>query len=182
MVYIFLTDGFEPIEAVTPIDMLRRADLDVTTVSIGESLVVSGSRDITIQADAMFDDIDFSDADMLVLPGGPGTSGLECHDGLCRLLKEHAAQSKPLAAICAAPSVLGHLGLLEGRRATVYPGCGEGIDGVDFTGRFVERDGNVITAVGPAASFAFAAEIIALLRGKELSAEVCRTMQSDCRR
>lgn len=178
MVYVFLTEGFEPIEAVTPIDMLRRAGLEVTTIAIGDDFLVHGSRDIPVQADDLFCNTDFSDAEMLILPGGPGTSGLGKHKGLCRLLKEFAAEGKPIAAICAAPSVLGRLGILDGRRATVYPGCGDGLENIEFTGAFVERDGNIITAIGPAASFAFAAEIIEMLCGSAVREQVCSDMQS----
>lgn len=169
--------GLEPIETVTPIDMLRRAGLQVTTVSLGDSLFVEGSRDITIKADRMFNELDFSDAEMLILPGGPGSPKMIEHAGLCSLLKETAAAGRPLAAICAAPSVLGRLGILDGRRATVYPGCGDGIRNVDFTGRFVQKDGNIITAIGPAASFEFAAEIIGMLCGPEVREAVCADMQ-----
>lgn len=176
MVYVFLTEGFEPIEAVTPVDMLRRAGIGVALVSLCGELPVNGSRDITVVADMMFDDTDFSDATMLVLPGGPGTSGLLRHEGLCRLLVRFAAEGKPIAAICAAPSVLGRLGILSGKRATVYPGCGDGIDGVEFSDSFVECDGNIITAIGPAASVAFSARIIEFLKGRETSGSVCDGM------
>ena len=180
MVYVFLAEGFEPIEAVTPIDMLRRAGIDVSSVSIGESQEVKASRDITVLADMMFSDACFSDAEMLILPGGPGTHRLEEHAGLCSLLRDYAASGKPIAAICAAPSVLGHLGLLDGRRATVYPGCGDGLDNVCFTGRFVEQDGNFITAAGPAASFEFGAAIIGYLRGSGVRESVCGSMLANC--
>lgn len=177
MVYIFLNEGFEPIEAITPIDMLRRADIDVTTVALGDDFLVNGSRDIPVQADDMFENCDFSDAEMLVLPGGPGTNGYAKHKGLCNLLKQFAAEGKPIAAICAAPGFLGRLGILEGRKATVYPGCADGVKGVEYTGRFVEQDGNFITAIGPAASSAFSAAIIEVLRGREVRQAVCGGMQ-----
>ena len=177
MVYVFLTDGFEPVEAITPVDMMRRAGLEVNTIALGDEFLVKGSRDIPVEADDLFCNTDFSDAEMLVLPGGPGPPALGCHKGLCSLLKEFASAGKPVAAICAAPSVLGKLGILDGRKATVYPGCGDGIKGVEFTGRFVERDGNIITAIGPAASFQFGAAIIELLCGAEVRDAVCAEMQ-----
>ncbi len=177
MVYVFLTTGFEPMETVSPVDMLRRAGVDVTTVSIVGGLEVQGAHGICIKADRMFADVDFSDAGMLILPGGPGSPKMIEHDGLCALLKSFAADGRPIAAICAAPSVLGRLGILDGRKATVYPGCGDGIENVDFTGRFVERDGNIITAIGPAASAAFAAEIIEFLCGASVRDSVCSAMQ-----
>lgn len=177
MVYVFLIDGFEPIEAIVPVDMLRRAGLEVTTIALGDDFLVKGSRDIPVQADDLFCNTDFSDAEILILPGGPGAPAMIRHKELCKLLKEFAAAGKPVAAICAAPSVLGKLGILDGCKATVYPGCGEGLRNIDFTGRFVERDGNIITAIGPAASFAFSSEIIELLCGKEVRESVCGDMQ-----
>lgn len=177
MVYVFLTKGLEPIEAVTPIDMLRRAGVDVTTVSIADSLLVDGAHGITVKADRMFSDVDFSDAEMLVLPGGPGSPDMINHSGLCSLLRSFAAEDRPISAICAAPSVLCRLGILDGRKATVYPGFEKGFDKVRFTGRQVEHDGNIITAIGPAAAFAFATEIIGSLCGKQVCEQVCSAMQ-----
>lgn len=176
MVYEFLSEGFEPMEAVTPIDMMHRAGIDAVTVAIGNGLLVKGAHGVSIMADIMFGETDFSDADMLVLPGGPGTSNYENHKGLCRLVREFASAGKPIAAICAAPGFLGRLGVLEGRRATVYPGCNDGVTGVGYTDHFVEHDGNFITAIGPAASAAFAAEIVETLLGREARLAVCGPM------
>lgn len=177
MVYVFLNEGLEPIETVTPIDMLRRAGVDVRTISLCDSLTVGGAHGISIVADMMFDEADFSDAELLVLPGGPGSPNMIHHTGLCSLLTSFAAAGKPVAAICAAPSVLGRLGILDGRNATIYPGCGDGIENVNFTGRFVERDGNIVTAIGPAASAAFGGELIELLCGRECRESVEKAMQ-----
>ena len=177
MVYVFLTNGLEPIEAVTPIDMLRRAGVDVTTVSLSDSLLVDGAHGITVKADRMFGDVDFSDAEMLILPGGPGSPDMINHKGLCSLLRSFASEKRPISAICAAPSVLCGLGILDGRNATVYPGFEKGFDKVKFTGRLVEHDGNIITAIGPAAAFAFAAEIIGSLCGNQVCEQVCSAMQ-----
>ena len=177
MVHVFLIDGFEPIEAVTPVDMLHRAGVEVVTVSLTGNLTVNGAHGITVIADVLFEDADFSQSDMLILPGGPGSQGMSGHSGLCSLLKYFASENKPIGAICAAPSVLGRLGILDGRRATVYPGCGDGIANVSFTGEFVVRDGNIITAIGPAASAAFAAGIIELLCGPDVRRRVCDAMQ-----
>ena len=177
MVYVFLTKGLEPIEAVTPIDMLRRAGVDVTTVSLSDSLLVDGAHGITVKADKMFADADFADAEMLILPGGPGSPDMINHSGLCSLLRSFASAGGRISAICAAPSVLGRLGILDGRKATVYPGCGDGLENIVFTGRSVEHDGNIITAIGPAASSAFAAEIIETLRGRDVCEQICSAMQ-----
>lgn len=176
MVYVFLAEGFEPIEAVTPVDMLHRAGIEAVTVAIGSSLLVDGAHGVSLMADVLFEDVVFSGTDMLVLPGGPGTSNYETHKGLCSLVRRCASSGIPIAAICAAPGFLGRLGVLEGRRATVYPGCDEGVTGVEYTGCFIEHDGNFITAVGPAASSAFAAEIIETLLGREARLAVCRPM------
>ena len=177
MVYVFLITGFEPIETVTPVDMLRRAGVEVMTVSLTDGCLIEGAHGITLKADRMFADVDFSDAEMLILPGGPGSPKMINHNGLCSLLRSSASAGKLMAAICAAPSVLAGLGILDFRRATVYPGFEKNFDKVQFTGRAVEHDGNIITAIGPAASSAFAAEIVATICGREVCDSVCRAMQ-----
>ena len=124
-VYVFLANGFEDVEALIPVDVLRRGGVEVTTVSVVEdSLIVESAHGVQLFADALFDECDFSDADLLLLPGGmPGASNLYEHEGLCAAVKAHVAKGRRLAAICAAPAVvLGQLGLLQGRRATCYPG------------------------------------------------------------
>jgi len=182
MVYVFLAQGFEPIEAITPIDMLRRAQIEVTSVSISDSLSVRAAHGVTVQADALFRDLDFRDAEMLVLPGGqPGTTNLSRFEPLCSLLKEAPKRGIELAAICAAPSVLEGLGLLDGLKATIYPGCALGTGGACFTDAFTERDGSVTTAVGPAAALAFGARLITVLRGEAVSDAVLKAMQYDKR-
>src|ERR1035437_5610510 len=113
-VFIFLADGFEEIEAIAPIDIFRRADIDVTTVSISNEKSVRGAHNITVQADCLFKEVDFSTNDLLYLPGGmPGTRNLDAHEGLKNLLLKQADNNKKIAAICAAPSILGKLGLLN---------------------------------------------------------------------
>lgn len=123
-VYEFLANGFEEIEGLAPVDILRRGGVEIKTVSITGSEWVETSHGVTVKADLKFEDIaDFDDADMLLLPGGmPGSTNLKAHEGVCQaLLKQHAA-GKRIGAICAAPLVLGSLGLLKGRKATCYPG------------------------------------------------------------
>lgn len=121
-VSIFLAEGFEEVEALTPADLLRRAGAEVTLVSIGDKKEVAGSHGIIITADRLFVDTDFADADLLILPGGmPGTLNLKACDPLLELLKEHNARGKKLAAICAAPTVLGHAGLLDGQARHLLP-------------------------------------------------------------
>ena len=129
-VSIFLAEGFEEVEALTPADLLRRAGAEVTLVSIKAEKTVTGSHGISITADRLFEETDYEDADLLVLPGGmPGTLNLKACEPLLALLKEHNAKGKKLAAICAAPTVLGHAGLLNGKNATCYPGCEDGLTG-----------------------------------------------------
>ena len=178
MVYIFLAEGFEAIETITPLDMLIRAGIEVNTISIMDDFLVKSSQGIPVQADDLFENTDFSDAEMLILPGGqPGSTNLGKHKALAAILKYANDHNIPIAAICAAPTVLGKLGLLQGRKATCYPGCEGELKGADYTEAFVQVDGNLITACGPAAAAEFAKAIIKFLRGDEVVASVCEKMQ-----
>lgn len=178
MVYLFLADGFETIEALTPVDMLRRADIPVTTVSVTGNPVVTCAHNVPVKADMLFADTDFSDADMLVLPGGvPGTGNLAKFASLADLLLQANRKGIWIAAICAAPTILASLGLLEGKNATVYPGCENGFNNVNFTGGKVEQAGNIITGKGPGCSHLFAAAIISVLKSKGLSDNILQAMQ-----
>lgn len=177
MVYIFLAEGFEAIETITPLDMLIRAGIEVNTISISDEFLVKSSQGIPVQADDLFENTDFSDAEMLILPGGqPGATNLGKHKGLEAILKFANEHNIPIAAICAAPTVLGKHGLLQGKKATCYPGCEGMLKGAQCTESFVEKDGNLITACGPAAAVEFAKAIISLLRGDEVVASVCDKM------
>ena len=164
MNYIFLDNGFEEIEAITTIDLLRRAKIAVTTVSVTGNPMVLGAHNIAVEADGLMDKIDFSDAEMLILPGGPTRLG-EC-SALCELLVEHNKAGKMIAAICAAPSVLGKLGILKGKQATCYPGFQEAL-GESYVGGLVVESKNVITAKGPGLSSDFAFCIIERLAGSD---------------
>ena len=119
MNYLFLDNGFEEIEAITVVDLLRRAGIPLTTVSITGKPMVLGAHNVAVEADGLFENVDFDDAEMLILPGGQ--TKLDQHNGLCELLTQHNEADKLNAAICAAPSVLGKLGILKGRQATCYP-------------------------------------------------------------
>lgn len=170
-IFVFLADGFEDIEALGTIDILRRAGLNVLTVSImGRETVLSSSR-IPVVADALFEAVDCAEADMLVLPGGmPGSTNLRDFSPLLDALKEHNAAGKLIAAICAAPMVLGKIGLLNGLRATCYPGCEETMVGATYTRELCTVDRNIITGEGPAAVFPFAYTLVDLLLGTNASA------------
>lgn len=166
MNYLFLDNGFEEIEAVTTIDLLRRARIPLTTVSVTGLSMVQGAHNIAIQSDALIDDVDFSDAEVLILPGG--ATHLENSLALRELLKQHNQEGKMIAAICAAPAVLGKLGILQGKQATCYPGFEEFL-GESYVGGLVVESRNIITAKGPGLSSDFAFCLIEKLAGKEVA-------------
>lgn len=169
MNYLFLDNGFEEIEAITTIDLLRRANIELTTVSITGHPMVLGAHNVAVQADGLMENIDFSDANMLILPGG--ASHLESNSALCDLLVKHNEEGKLIAAICYAPSVLGKLGILEGKQATCYPGF-EKYLGESYLGGLVVESHNIITAKGPGLSSDFAFCIIEKLAGSDVADQV----------
>lgn len=172
-VYLFLADGFEEIEALATVDVLRRAGVKVTTVSINPTEMVNGAHGIPVVADALFADCSYNEADMLVLPGGmPGAANLDAHEGLRAAISAHAEAGKWLAAICAAPMVYGHMGLLNGKKATCYPGFEGELAGATYTAAPVEKDGNIITGKGPAVVLPFAYALAEALVGEEVVAQV----------
>ena len=172
-VYVFLADGFEEIEALATVDVLRRAGVKVTTVSINPTEMVNGAHGIPVVADALFADCSYNEADMLVLPGGmPGAANLDAHEGLRAAISAHAEAGKWLAAICAAPMVYGHMGLLNGKKATCYPGFEGELAGAIYTAAPVEKDGNIITGKGPAVVLPFAYALAEALVGEEVVAQV----------
>ncbi len=169
MNYLFLDNGFEEIEAITTVDLLRRAGVELLTISMTDSLSVRGAHGIFVQADKEFAKTDFSDANMLILPGGGVMLGE--HDNLCQLLRKHNEEGKQIAAICAAPAILGNLGILKGKKATCYPGF-EAALGESYTGGLVVESQNVITAKGPGLSADFAFCLIEKLAGQEVADQV----------
>ena len=176
-VYVFTEDGFEEIEGLTVVDLMRRAGAQVQMVSISDGLAVKGSHGIEIKADTFFDDVDFDQADLLVLPGGmPGTLHLGEHEGLTGLLQDFAAKGKRVAAICAAPSVLGGLGLLKGKRAVCYPGFEDKLTGTQVEMEEVVTDGCITTSRGLGTAIPFALELISLLFGPEKAEEIKKSV------
>lgn len=171
---VFIADGFEEIEALTSVDLLRRGGVDVKTVSAGGGNLRKGAHGVQILCDTLLSSADWDQADMLVLPGGwPGAENLGQDTVLTGKLKEFAADPKKwVAAICAAPYVLGGLGLLRGKRATCYPGFEKYLEGADVTGGRVERDGHIITGRGPGTASDFALELVEVLEGKEKAEDV----------
>ena len=170
MIYVFLATGFEDIEAIAPVDIIRRAGLEVQTVSITGERVVMSAHGVGVQADLLLEDVDFSQAKMLVLPGGlPGSTNLDACQPLTQAIVKHFDAGGAIAAICAAPLVFGHLGLLQGCRATCYPGVGTELWGANFSTALVERDGRIITGKGPAAAFEFGYTIVDFFLGEGAS-------------
>ncbi len=169
-IYTFLATGFEEVEALGVIDVCRRAGLNVKTVSIMEEHEVTGAHGVKIISDILFEDSDYSDADMLFLPGGmPGSANLNEHEGLRKMILHHAEKGTALAAICAAPMVYGNLGLLNGIKATCYPGFEHYLTGADYTASLVEHDGQFFTGKGPAAALALGYAIVDHFCGKQTS-------------
>ena len=166
MIYMFLADGFEEVEALCPLDILRRAGLEVTTVGVGGKDVIQGSHGISVQAD--IPDVMYRDAnpDMLILPGGlPGSTNLDESKTVDAALRAGAKKGAYLCAICAAPLVLGKRGLLKGKRAICYPRFEEYLEGADVSAtETVVRDGKVITAKGMGAAFEFGLELVRALK------------------
>ncbi|MCI6161763.1 MAG: DJ-1/PfpI family protein [Prevotellaceae bacterium] len=177
-VYQFMANGFEDIEALIPVDVLRRGGVEILTVSITGESVVESAHGVRIQADMVFEDADFSDADLLMLPGGmPGATNLNGHEGVKgALLAQHKA-GKKIAAICAAPLVLGGLGLLRGKRATCYPGFEDTLEGAEYTAELYTVDGNITTGEGPAAALPYAYTLLAALTDKETADSVAEGMR-----
>ncbi|WP_338972937.1 DJ-1 family glyoxalase III [Spiroplasma endosymbiont of Panorpa germanica] len=161
-VAVFLAQGFEEIEAVSTIDVLRRADFEVNVISISKDLEVRGSHDIIVKADNLFEGADFSQYDCLVLPGGqPGTDNLMEFSPLRDLLLQHASKNKVIAAICAAPQILGMLGLADNKEITHYPGCTKFLDKAILKPHMASiEDGKIITGSSAGAALKFALQII----------------------
>ncbi|KAA6328865.1 putative cysteine protease YraA [termite gut metagenome] len=172
--YVFFVDGFEEIEAITTVDVLKRAGLNVEMISVTDDRVVTGSHEIPVLCDDLFEETDFDDAAMLLLPGG--TVALGEHAGLCELLTDFANEGKPIAAICAAPSILGTLGLLKGKKATCYPGFEKYLKGAECTEEQVVKDGNIITGKGPGATLEFALTVVETMISKDKAEELAQAM------
>ncbi len=179
-IYVFLATGFEDVEALGVIDVCRRAALPVKTVSVTGESTVASCHHVGVVADALFEDIDFSDASMLFLPGGlPGATNLEAHEGLRRVILAHFEAGRPLAAICAAPMVYGKLGLLNGKRATCYPGFEPDLLGATATGELVVCDGQFFLGKGPAAALLLGYTIVEHFCGKAKADELRKGMLYD---
>ena len=172
-VCVFLADGFEEIEGLTVVDVLRRAKVEVSTVSIMDTLDIHGAHGINIKADQMFDEVDFSVADMLVLPGGmPGTTNLKEDENVRKAVQEAYDDGRYVAAICAAPTILADMGILKGKRATCYPDMESEIEDAYLTGAPVATDENIITSQGVGTAIDFALKLIEVLISEEKAVEI----------
>ena len=173
---VFLAEGFEEVEALTVVDVLRRGGVEVTTMSITEDPYVDGAHGIEVLADAD-NEYETDDADMLVLPGGmPGASNLRASAVVCDGVLSFVKAGKLVGAICAAPFVLGELGVLNGRKATCYPGFEDKLHGAAYTATRVQRDGNIITGNGPSSALPFALALLAAIAGEDTAQQVADGM------
>ncbi len=175
MVYVFLTEGFEEIEAITTIDLLRRADIDTTTVATGTERLVKGSHGVSVQADVLLDDFekDYENADMLVLPGGGGVFKLEGNKRLSAIFNKNSKTK--VAGICAAPMVLASFGLVDGVKYTCFPSVAQKIKG-ELVEKGAVTDGKLTTGRAAGTSIDFALELVKVLKGEtarnNLAAEI----------
>lgn len=178
MVYVFLANGFEEIEALTPVDVLRRADIEVKTVGV-TGKTVQGSHKISVEADLELSEICLDDAlEAVILPGGmPGTLNLEKNEMVQKAVAFAKENEILLAAICAAPSILGHLGYLNGKQAISFPGFETALEGATISDSPVCRDGQIITGKGMGVATEFSLAIVSALRGKEKAEEIFNTLQ-----
>lgn len=177
MVYVFLADGFEIIEALAPVDMLRRAKIDVKTVGVTGKLVES-SCGIKVESDMTIDEFEFYDVQAIVLPGGlQGTLNLESNLVVQNAIDNSVNTNTLICAICAAPSILGHKNLLNGKIATCFPGFEDTLAGAQYAEEYVVKDGNFITARGAGVCIEFGLEIVKALKGADIADEVRSTIQ-----
>lgn len=172
-VVLFLADGFEEIEALSVVDILRRGNVDIKTMSIKNSVEVVGKSGITVMSDICFNKKAALDADMIVLPGGGlGTENLKNNHEVENIIKIFFENNKYIAAICAAPSILGIIGILNGKKAICYPGFESQLEGAEIVNENVVKDGNIITSKGPGTAADFAFCILDALKGEKCAEEV----------
>lgn len=174
---IFFAEGYEEIEALTVVDICRRCGLEIDMVSVTEETMVTSSHRVTVRMDKTYSQLDFAAYDMLVLPGGmPGTRNLEAHEGLMAQIDAFYSSGKYIAAICAAPSIFGHRGILKGRRACCFPSFEDHLEGAEVTEGPVEISDNVITSRGMGTAVNFALAIAGILCGSDKADEMAKTI------
>ena len=174
---VFFADGFEEIEALTQVDLLKRAGIQADMVTVNKEKKAVGAHNIKIECDMTIDEIEKDGYDALILPGGmPGTKYLGQCKELTDLLLKYNSEGKIVAAICAAPSVLGALGILKGKKACCYPGFEEQLEGAEVTGTPVEKDGKVITSRGMGTAIDFGLAIVETFCGKEQADNLAKSI------
>ncbi len=177
MIYIFLAEGFEEIEAITITDVLRRAELDVSLVSVNEKFSIKGAHDIIINSDILIKDIKLSPDDVLILPGGmPGADNLKKSSKLRDMLQNADKNKSTIAAICAAPIVLENAGILNDKKITSYPSFKEAFIDREYKDEKIVHDQNIITSQGPATALAFSLFLVELLKDKDKAGELAEAM------
>jgi 4-methyl-5(b-hydroxyethyl)-thiazole monophosphate biosynthesis len=175
MIYVHFADGFEEIEALSTVDILRRAGEDVQMVSIMGRKNVTATHGVEVVCDILFEEADYENCDMIVFPGGmPGVTYLDEHEGIGEVVLDFAAKGKLIGAICAAPLILYHKGLIDGKNIICFPDFNDQLTkaNIDTSGALAIRDGNIITSRGPATAMAFALELVKALLGEEKAAAV----------
>jgi 4-methyl-5(b-hydroxyethyl)-thiazole monophosphate biosynthesis len=179
-VAIHMAEGFEEVEAISIVDLLRRADINVLMVSMAHQLEVKGAHEIVVRADVLFEDVDYKDIFMMVLPGGmPGASNLDSHNGLKQQIKQFEDQDRPLAAICAAPMVLGKLGILKDKQAVCYPGYEKYLVDAQVLKVPVVESENVITGRGVGTALEFGLKLIEKIVSPEKAREIAKQILAE---
>lgn len=176
---VFFAEGYEEIEALTVVDICRRGGLEIDMVSVTGQRTVKSSHGVRVSMDKLFEEADFAEYDMLVLPGGmPGTKNLEAHAGLMAQVDAFYETGKYIAAICAAPSIFGHKGILKGRKACSYPSFESHLEGAEVTAGPVEISDNVVTSRGMGTAVSFGLAILSIYLGEEKAKEMAATIVS----
>ncbi len=176
--YVFLADGFETVEALAVVDILRRAGVETVTVGVSQKSEIISAQNITVRADRMLDEEDYTDADIVFLPGGmPGTRNLEADEKVLNIVKKQYESGKIVTAICAAPSILGHLNILQGKKATCYPVFEKDLYGAKLMTERVVEDGNVITSRGMGTAVDLGLVLVERLLGREASEKIASGIQ-----
>ena len=177
-IFAFFAEGYEEIEGLTVIDILRRADINVEMVSVTDDREVKGAHGINVTMDKIISEIDFNEGDMIFLPGGiPGTPNLAKCELLIENIIKYNEEGKRLAAVCAAPSVYGNLGILNGKKATCYPGFENELKGATVVADRVVTDGNITTSRGMGTTIDLGLEIVKLYKGQEYADDLGKKIQ-----
>lgn len=172
-VVMLFAEGYEEVEALMTVDLLRRGGVDVKLASITDAMTVCGSHDIRVEMDTTLAQVDLGQMDAILIPGGlQGTMNLGKDDATCQALKDMFEAGKVVGAICAAPSVLGACGILQGKRATCYPGFEDKLEGAEFVDEMAVADGNVVTSRGLGTSMEFGFKLLEILVSREKAEEI----------